>query len=123
MSRSIKRKNFEKTYRPHNNGYAGGASIAGFYTAYKLVSDDDYFGNSFTYVYSYPTKEQRFERYKFAHRERTPFLLRGISKRERKIEEHAARARNKAALADVVHGLKDQIFISKGPTIDPGWWW
>ncbi len=123
MSRTIKRKNFEKTYCPHNNGYAGGGKIAGFYTAYRLVRDENYFGIKFCYVYSEPTKAERFERYKFAHRERTPFLLRRISKRERKIEEHAARARNRAQMPAVIHGLKDQVVITAHPNIDPGWWW
>jgi hypothetical protein len=121
MSRTIKRKNLERAYRPYQDGYYGGGKIAGYYTEYDCVYDP--YRDSYYYVYREPTKIERFKRWQEGHGERPRRHCPPLSKDERKIEEkrHRMRARNK--IKDISHGLADQVVIDFTPRLNPSWWW
>lgn len=119
MSRSICRPNFEKTYPPHGHQYCGGGKIAGYYTEYDLV----YHPNGLLRVFREPTKEERYDRYRYAHGEKTPHLMLNISKDERKIEEKSHRRYEKLKITKFLKGELEDVIARDKPLISPSWWW
>lgn len=121
MSRTVKRKNLERTYRPHQDGYHGGGKIAGYYTEFDLEHDP--YRGTLIYTFRMPTKDERFKRWQAGHSERRRRHNSKISKDERQIEEQRHRMRVRGKINDVAHGLIDQCMIDFTPRLHPSWWW
>ncbi len=119
MSRTVKRKNLERDYRPHQDGYSGGSSIAGYYTEYDLVSNF----RGYIQVYREPTKDERFKRWQAGHSERKRRHNSKLTKAERKIEQQRHRTRVREKIQDIAHGLVDPVAIAATPYLHPSWWW
>ena len=113
MSRTIKRKNFEREHKKVH-----GSSVNGYYTSLVFHFSSDGF---FWYTYELPLPDELWKLKRRAHSENQE-SWRTFKKDERNIVEKQYRSQERRRIVKYLHGKTEDIIHEKLPKYPKHWW-